>query len=99
MGLDIYVSSLTRYYSGNWETIIQQMGRLEGYVVHVMRENASLGSSHDSEQIHSDILKWKKRISKALQKKLAAPLNWNEEPDAPYFTDKPTWGCYGDLLL
>ena len=27
MGLDVYVGSLIRYYTGNWETIVQQLGR------------------------------------------------------------------------
>jgi len=26
MGLDVYVGTLTRYYQGEWDTIIQQMG-------------------------------------------------------------------------
>lgn len=99
MGLDIYVGSLTRYYSGNWETIIQQQGRLEGYTVHIMRENASVGTIRDSKRIHSNVLKWRKRISRALQNQLSAPVDWNEESDAPYFTDKPNWSCYCDLLL
>jgi hypothetical protein len=26
-------------------------------------------------------------------------LDWTEDSKAPYFTDKPTWDCYADLLL
>jgi hypothetical protein len=29
-GLDIFAGTLSRYYSGDWETIIQQSGRLAG---------------------------------------------------------------------
>ena len=28
MGLDIYAGTLTRYYSHNWKTVVQQMEKL-----------------------------------------------------------------------
>ena len=30
MGLDVYVGPLIRYYTGDWETIVQQIGRETG---------------------------------------------------------------------
>ena len=43
MGLDIYVGSLTRYYEGSWETIIQQAGREAGTPIAVIRLTGPLG--------------------------------------------------------
>ena len=37
MGLDVYVGPLTRYYSFEWETILQQAGREQGMDVHIVR--------------------------------------------------------------
>jgi hypothetical protein len=42
---------------------------------------------------------WRQSLSENLADHLAEPLMWDEGPDAPYFTDKPTWDCYSDLLL
>jgi hypothetical protein len=38
-------------------------------------------------------------LSAALADRLPAPLDWDESAGSPYFTDKPTWDCYSDLLL
>jgi hypothetical protein len=43
MGLDIYVGTLTRYYEGSWETIIQQAGREAGTPVVQIRPAGPLG--------------------------------------------------------
>ena len=37
MGLDVYVGSLTRYYSGDWETIIQSLAHEGGVPVVIER--------------------------------------------------------------
>ena len=31
MGLDIYAGTLTRYYSHNWKTVVQQWAEENGY--------------------------------------------------------------------
>jgi len=55
----------------------------------------------DQEQIRPHVLAWRDGLSRALRKGpgLAEDLNWDESADSPYFTDKPTWDCYGDLML
>jgi len=35
MGLDVYVGSFTRCYMHDWETIVQQVGRLQGIPVQI----------------------------------------------------------------
>ena len=39
MGLDVYAGTLTRYYSRNWKTIVQQWGEANGYQVNLVRQN------------------------------------------------------------
>ena len=46
------------------------------------------------------MLRWRSTLSKSLEEYLARPLDWDESPEASYFTmHKPTWECYGALLL
>lgn len=53
----------------------------------------------DPEQIRPTVLAWRDGLSQALRESLTEPLDWNESQEAPYFTDKPTWDCYADLML
>src|SRR5262245_36073305 len=100
MGLDIYVGSLTRYYSGNWQTIVQQYAAATGIEVRVVRPKASWHQRlhtwfKPSYVIRERVNKWKHNITEIS----GVNLSWNEEPDYEYFTDKPAWDCYGALLL
>jgi hypothetical protein len=105
MGLDIYVGSLIRYYTGNWETIIQQYGRETGMEIQVHRPppptpslvSRVLGffSPKGQGAVTRDIERWRQ----ALGRQLGVEVNWNEDPEAMYFTDKPAWDCYGALVL
>jgi hypothetical protein len=47
MGLDVYVGPLTRYYRGDWSTIIQQMGAAGGVEVAVARPGQPPGEASD----------------------------------------------------
>jgi hypothetical protein len=105
MGLDIYVGSLTRYYLGDWETIIQQYGREMGIEVqidrHMQRKPSLLqrliGFFRPSGPKAAAVAveKWRQQ----LEKQLGKAVEWNDDADADYFTDKPGWDCYGALLL
>lgn len=53
----------------------------------------------DPDAIRPVVKQWRDQLSEGLSEHLSAPLDWNEEADAPYFTDKPAWDCYSDLLL
>ena len=39
MGLDIYAGTLTRYYSHNWKTIVQQWAEENGYTFNRIMTN------------------------------------------------------------
>lgn len=99
MGLDIYVGSLTRYYAGDWETIMQKTGREQGIEVQIVRTEQPSDAITDPNQIISAVLSWRDNLSQGLGSSIDNPLDWNESNAALYFTDKPTWDCYSSLLL
>jgi len=53
MGLDVYVGSFTRYYAGDWETVVQRYGRETGLKVDVVRPLDPPDSTRDPGQIRS----------------------------------------------
>ena len=101
MGLDVYVGSLTRYYAHDWETVIQRTGREQGIPVVIERANASRDEITDPATIRNLILTWRSMISGALRQAGLSDneLDWPEDPQTPYFTDKPGWDCYGAVQL
>ena len=99
MGLDIYVGSFTRYYSGNWETVVQKYGSEQSLGVQVVRLNSPVDAITDPNQIQPTILSWRDKLSQSLGSNIDSPLDWDETDTAPYFTDKPAWDCYSSLLL
>ena len=99
MGLDVYVGSLTRYYAGDWETIVQKHGREQGYQVMVVRPNMPADADKETGRIRSAVLLWRHHLSQGLGADIRRPLDWDESDTAPYFTDKPAWDCYASLLL
>ncbi len=99
MGLDVYVGSLTRYYSRDWETVVQQAARQGGFPVHVVRAQDEADAVTDPDAIRGAVVGWRQQLSEALAESLTQPLDWREDADAPYFTDKPAWDCYSGLLL
>jgi hypothetical protein len=106
MGLDLYVGPLTRYYVGDWETIVQRIGREKGWEVSMRRPNEPKRSwfarildhfrPRGTAAAAKAVERWRERLRKQLQ---LASLQWNEDPDAEYETDKPAWDCYGALVL
>lgn len=101
MGLDIYVGSFTRYYAHQWETVIQKAGREQGIQVVTVRQHESPDALKDPVAINSAVLQWRDLVAQSLRKAGAnmTELSWDETLDAPYFTDKPGWDCFGALLI
>jgi len=103
MGLDVYVGPLSRYYTGQWETILQQYGRQAGLQVQVVRtppQGRSLLSRlvdffRPKPNAGQAVARWQVELSRLTQ----VDVTWDDDPDREYFTDKPGWDCYGALLL
>lgn len=99
MGLDIYVGALSRYYSGNWETIIQQNSHELGMDVRIIEATEPLHTLSNQDKIRNVIINWRKKLSNDLHGKISIQFDWDESTESPYFTDKPTWDSYYGLLL
>ena len=99
MGLDIYAGSLTRYYCRDWGLIAQRIGRETGRSVVVLRPDAETDEKPDPEAVRAAVLAWRGGLNEALRGALSQPLDWDESPGSPYFTDKPDWDGYSSLLL
>lgn len=101
MGLDVYAGSLTRYYSGDWETIIERTCRENGVPCQVIRVPPTPPDEalDDPQKIHESILVWRDWISGKLAEEGERPLEWVERAEAPYDTDNPGWDAYGNLLV
>ena len=106
MGLDVYFGPLTRYYAGNWETILQQVEQESGVPVRVIRPSQPVlgwfGQVIDFIRPRGPaatakaVRRWRDHLRNELG---LMNLDWNEDPDTEYATDKPAWDCYGGLVL
>jgi hypothetical protein len=72
MGLDVYVGPLSRYYTGQWETIIQQYARQTGMEVRVVRppnpRRSIIGSLlswvRPSAGVEQKVAQWRREVSR-----------------------------------
>ena len=88
MGLDVYVGPLTRYYSFEWETVIQQAGREQGMNVHMVRPAG--WEKPDPGEVMEHVTSWRKALGDAI----GVPMRWDESLTGEYDTDKPDWDAY-----
>lgn len=98
MALDVYVGSLTRYYSADWENVAEKIARERGVQYRVARTQPT-DVVRDAERIRPVVLAWRRKLGEALTGKVDAALDWDESADAPYFTDRPGWDGFGSLVL
>jgi hypothetical protein len=91
MGLDIYVGSLTRYYSFTWQTAAEQYAKAHGWNIEVVRPPH--WSPPTVDEARARVMAWQLNLSHAL----GVTLGWDEDAEAPYEVDKPDWDCYHAL--
>ena len=99
MGLDVYVGTLTRYFTQDWETIVQQIGREQGLKVRVVREPSPPDAVTDPNEIRNGVLQWKNDFRAAMRDHANVDFDWSESDDEPYFTDKPGFEGHAALCL
>lgn len=99
MGLDIYVGTLTRYYSGNWKTIVQQYAEQTGTTVQIVRQNEVEDGLTDPKEIQVISEAWRDNLSVALKEHTNSSIFWTENHELDYCTDKPDWDCFGAVIL
>ncbi len=102
MGLDIYAGKLTRYYSRNWKTIVQQLAEENGQKC-VMTDGCgnkiqSIQDKTGIDRIREAVTGWADNIAANIDLPLPAPL-WDETAECGYYTDKPDWEAFGALVM
>jgi hypothetical protein len=99
MALDVYVGSLARYYAGDWENVAEKLARERraGHPLGQARRSAQRVVEDD--RIRSAVLRWRTNLGVSLGANVTVPLEWDESPDAPYFTARPGWDGFGSLVL
>lgn len=96
MGLDVYTGSLTRYYTRDWLTIIQQAGLRDGHQVEIVfADDQTENHATDPGDVAQIIADWQRDLADAL----GVSETWNDQADLPYWTDKPDWAGYEALSL
>lgn len=94
MGLDVYVGTLTRYMTGDWETVVQRWARETGQNLRVHRTQPEPDDAITDPAVVFDVVEmWRTSLGAQLEQM----LDWDETSDAPYFTDKPDWDSYGSV--
>ena len=91
MGLDVYVGSLTRYYTEGPSDVVERIARHQG---------VPFGDGQDAEEVvRAAVVAWRDGLTRWLGDRLPQPLGWDESGPADCFTDKPGWDGYGGTLL
>ncbi len=99
MALDVYVGSLTRYYSGDWESAAEKIARERGVRYEVVKPGDPKDKVKEADRIRPALLAWRRKLGDSLGKRIASPLSWDESAKAPYFTGRPGWDGFGSLVL
>jgi len=107
VGLDVYVGPFSRYYAGDWETIVQQLGREGGLHVEIVRRPPQregflkrflnfVGGRNRHDDPAAVVNEWMSELSRYAPN--GETFYWVDNPEGEYFTEKPAWDCYGALV-
>ena len=101
MGLDIYAGTLTRYYSGNWKLITQQIAEQSGMSFSIRTPEGELTSISNPEEIkdiQNCIQEWQSFLLDSTPDEYKE-IMWEDNMQKGYFTDKPGWEAWTALSI
>jgi hypothetical protein len=103
MGLDIYAGTLTRYYSHNWKTVVQQWAEENGYSFNRITPDGEPADNEEemsTAEVQAAVENWRDQILSAISQPGQPPYApWLEDNEKPYYTDKPDGDAFGAMLL
>ena len=103
MGLDIYAGTLTRYYSHNWKTVVQQWAEENGWGFQKITPDGGAADNEEEmspAEVQAAVENWRDQILSAISQPGQPPYTpWPEDNEKPYYTDKPDWDAFGAMLL
>lgn len=98
MAFDIYAGTFARFYTRNWENVVQRQARLDGTKYTMIYAGGDEGPP-PAEEVRAAVSSWREGINGALAQHDLPPIEWSESDDQPYFTDRPGWEGYSGLQL
>ena len=88
MGLDIYAGPLTRYYSHNWKTVVQQWAEENGYTFNRITPDGEPADNEEElspAEIQAAVEDWRDQILAAIsQPNQPHYTPWPEDNERPY---------------
>ncbi len=100
MGLDIYAGTLTRYYSHNWKTVVQQWAEENGYAFNRITPDGETADNEEEmspAEIQAAVENWRDQILSAISQPGQPPYapwlennekrqtgQWTQEDEAGY---------------
>ena len=100
MGLDLYAGTLTRYYTRNWKTAVQQWSEQNNVRCEIITPDGELGNENiDAEEVQSSTELWMEALISGLSNEDIFLKPWEENNEKEYYTDKPDWAGYGALVI
>jgi hypothetical protein len=101
MALDVYVGTLTRYYTHDWENVVQRQAREQRMKYTLISPDGPVDKlpRADPAEVSNAIARWQQALTQGLGSNLREPISWRETSDAPYFTDRPGYPGYAALVL
>lgn len=98
MAFDIYAGTFTRFFTRDWENVVQRQARLDGTEYRMIYAGGETPPP-SPEEVREVVAAWKAGINGSLAQDGHAAIEWSEDDGQPYFTDRPAWEGYAGLLL
>lgn len=98
MAFDIYAGTITRFFTRDWENVVQRQARLDGTEYRMIYAGGE-EAPPPAEEVASTVQAWRDAINRSLAQHSLGPIEWSESGDQPYFTDRPGWEGYSALQL
>ncbi len=98
MGLDVYVGPMERFYSRQWETVVEKYAHSIGFTVEFRFEEGRTFLT--PEEVGPAVRSWREDLNAKLNDadpEAGYRLSWPEGLDLPYWTEKPDWAGYDGL--
>jgi hypothetical protein len=96
MFVELFVGTLTRYYSADWQNGRTRAGQPSPFGP-PKQQNAVTVT--DSVELQGIIAEWRENASLKLKEHLKEPLTWQEGMLPPYFVGEIGFGGYGGAVL
>lgn len=96
MAFDIYAGTFVRFYTREWENVIQAQARMDGKEYRMIYAGGDQGPPR-KEDVLAAVDAWKSSINAALAPHGLGPIEWSEEDAQPYYTNRPSWEGYSAI--